>query len=202
MQVVVKAFILLSMLHVALKEWSIVCDLLLSGELAILLRKGGIREPGGAGRFELEHSQFALFPSWAHQQPERIKRPHRQRVQVFAGEPKEIIFYGYAQVNHIWPVPSREAFDALEDLHCWTPPQVDMRFDYKPDRPLYLMILRAFRLAKPKTVVNSPEYAGCRSWIALSASDGVDEANAAPAIGDQAFEQIIFRCDQAMRSFC
>ena len=45
------------MLDIALKEWAVVCNLLLEGRLAVLLRKGGIAETGGAGVFELEHTR-------------------------------------------------------------------------------------------------------------------------------------------------
>ena len=52
------------MLRIALKEWAVICDLLLAGEQAILLRKGGVHEGTGPGQFRLEHDRFALFPAW------------------------------------------------------------------------------------------------------------------------------------------
>src|SRR5688572_15413116 len=129
------------MLDVALKEWSVVCDLLMEGRLAILPRKGGIHEDAGPGAFRLEHPRFALFPSWAHQRPAMIKPEHRERVEVIE-EPAEITFRAVAEAARIWEVPGRAAFDRLDDLHCWTEQQIDMRFDYKPDRPLYLVAVR------------------------------------------------------------
>lgn len=186
------------MLDVALKEWAIVCDLLLEGQLAILLRKGGIHESGGPGVFELEYMRFLLCPSWAHQQPEMIKPAWRPRVQVMA-EPEEITFQGVGQVARIWQVKSRQAFDSLDDLHCWTPPQVDMRFNYKPERPLYLMAVRASRLAAPRTIRNDMEYKGCRSWIPLKPADAVEDAGARPVLSDAAFDAILQRVDAAMR---
>jgi hypothetical protein len=181
-----------------LKEWAVVCDLLASGELAILLRKGGIEETAGPGRFELEHDRFALFPAWEHQKPDRIKEAYRDRVQVFDQEPSELTLsaMGVVTPRTIWPVPSREAFDALEDLHCWTTPQIDMRFNYKPERPLYLMAVRVYRLAAPKTIPHRESYAGCKSWVPLEASDAVDADDASPALSDAAFEQVIGRIDQ------
>src|SRR5690606_1462050 len=116
------------MLSIALKEWSIVCDLLLEGSLAILSRKGGIHESGGPGVFELEHPRFVLFPSWAHQRPGMMKPPYRDRVNVLTAEPQRLTFHGLGEVSHIWHVPSRGAFDQLDDLHCWTREQIDMRF--------------------------------------------------------------------------
>ena len=186
------------MLNVALKEWCIVCDLLLEGKLAITLRKGGISEPGGAGVFELEHQRFALWPSWAHQLPDRIKEQHRDRVEVL-DEPFEQTITGIGDVAKIWQVPSRAAFDSLEDLHCWTKPQIDMRFDYKPEKPLYLMAIRASKLVTPKTVLNVSDYAGCRSWVPLAEQDAVDDSNLIPAMDDAIFNAIVERVDAAMQ---
>jgi hypothetical protein len=98
----------------------------------------------------------------------------------------------------IWRVTSRAAFDRLEDLHPWTAAQVDMRFDYKPDRPLYVMAVRAYRLKTEKVVVNGPDYSGCRSWVPLRPGDEVDESQAVPALSDEAFEVIVKRVDEAM----
>ena len=57
--------------------------------------------------------------------------------------------------------------DALDAEHIWTTPLIDMRFNYKPQNPLYLLLVRAYSLAKPVTVANTPAYAGCKSWVPL-----------------------------------
>jgi hypothetical protein len=183
-----------------LKEWAVVCDLLATGELAILLRKGGIEETAGPGRFELEHDRFALFPAWEHQKPDRIKEAYRDRVHVFDQEPTELPLNAMGVVTPatIWQVPSRQAFEQLDDLHCWTTPQIDMRFDYKPDRPLFLMAVRVYRLPRPRTIPNRESYAGCKSWVPLQANDHVDASDAEPVLDESAFDQIVQRVDRAL----
>ncbi len=163
------------MLHVALKEWAITCDLLLEGSLALLLRKGGIHEDKGPGRFELEHDRFALFPSWAHQKPEMVKDPLRGRVQVLQ-EPATITLAAWAHATDVWRVPDRTRLEQLDDLHCWTAAHLDMRFSYKPQNPLYLVAVRTYRLDRAKTVKNHAQYAGCKSWVPLRTGDEVDDA--------------------------
>lgn len=185
------------MLDIALKEWAVVCDLLLEGRLAVLLRKGGIAETGGAGVFELEHSRFVLFPSWAHQKPEMVKAPLHGRVEML-DEPAKVTFCGIGETTNIWRVTSREAFDTLDDLHCWSGQYVDMRFEYKPDRPLYLIAVRAYGLAQPKTIDYHAAYAGCRSWVPLRPGDEVDDAGAQPAIDDATFDAMLERIDAAL----
>ncbi len=184
------------MLDTALKEWSIVCDLLLAGELALLLRKGGIHESGGPGVFEVEYPRFLLYPSYVHQKPAMLKPAYRERVELLESEPDEATFRGLGESAKVWRVPSRAAFDRLDNLHCWSPAQIDMRFDYKPDRPLYLMAVRAYELAQPRTVNNHAEYAGCKSWVALRPGDVADDEGAMPVIADADFDAILKRVDQ------
>jgi hypothetical protein len=184
------------MLDTALKEWAIVCDLLLSGDLALLLRKGGIHETGGPGVFELEYPRFLLYPSFVHQQPQMLKPAYRDRVQRLDSEPSEITFTGLGEAAKIWRVPSREAFDQLDGLHCWSSAQIDMRFNYKPERPLYLLAVRAHTLMQPSTITNHAEYAGCKSWVALRPGDVVDDGGATPVIADDEFSGILNKVDQ------
>lgn len=179
-----------------LKEWSIVCDLLLEGRLAILLRKGGIHESSGPGVFELEHGWFALFPSWAHQRPEMIKEAYRERVRVLP-EPAEVPLDGFGHAARIWRVPSRAAFDRLETLHCWTKPQIDMRFDYKPQNPLYLMAVRIYRLRERVVVPNSQEYAGCKSWVPFRPVDEPSTEGYRAALSDEQFADVVAGVDRA-----
>lgn len=185
------------MLNIALKEWSIVCDLLLEGSLALLLRKGGIHERKGPGVFELEHPRFALWPSWAHQKPEMIKEQFRGRVQVIE-EPAQIPIPGIAQVQKIWQIESREKFDRLDDLHCWSKAQIDMRFNYKPDHPLYLMAVRAWRLPAPHIVPNDWTYGGCKSWVPLQPEHALDYPNLTPALSESAFAAIPDRINRIL----
>jgi hypothetical protein len=112
-------------------------------------------------------------------------------------EPDAIPIEGWAEAAHIWQVPSRAAFDALDDLHCWTKPQIDMRFNYKPDRPLYLLAVRAHRLAMTKHIDNMPEYAGCKSWVPLREKDAVDETGSVAAMRDEAFAGVVRRVEAA-----
>ena len=53
----------------ALKEWALVCKLLLEGRQAIMLRKGGIDEKG----FWVEADEFFLYPTYFHQMAEKVR---------------------------------------------------------------------------------------------------------------------------------
>lgn len=168
-------------LNVALKEWAVVCQALADGRQILLLRKGGIYEAGG--EFELEHRNFLLFPTYAHQNPNMLKPAEHAGIEPAGVEPSQVRLSLAAHVTDIIPVSARSAMDELESQHVWARPLIDMRFNYKPDNPLYLLLLRVHRLARPATIDNTPAYAGCKSWVEL---DGPIAADQAVAVLDEA----------------
>lgn len=186
------------MLHVALKEWAVVCDLLLEGRTALLLRKGGIAEPAGAGTFEMTHPRFALFPSWAHQKPRMIVADYRDRVRVL-DEPAEITFTGMAEVVKVWQTPNPGAVFDLDDLHPYADAHVRMRFDYKPDRPVWLIAVKAMKLAAPATIRNDVDYCGCLSWVPLKPEHAIEDAGAAPVLTDAALAAVVATVEERMK---
>jgi hypothetical protein len=165
-------------LNVALKEWQTVCDALAAGRQIILLRKGGIYE--SAGEFQLEHPQFLLFPTHVHQNPAMLKPD--QKVKKLTEEPRQIKIQFAAEITDILPMPTRPAIDALNDQHIWTPPLIDMRFNYRPENPLYLLLVRTYILPHSELIENTPAYAGCKSWVPLD--NPVSTQASKPALDD------------------
>jgi hypothetical protein len=161
-------------LNVALKEWAIVCRALSEGRQLLLLRKGGIYE--AAGEFELEHRQFLLFPTYLHQDLKMLKASEHTGFERATAEPSQARITAAAEVTDIVPMSSRAAMDSLEDEHVWGQPLIDMRFNYKPANPLYLLLLRVYRLSEPAVLENTPAYAGCKSWVPLEKSISADRA--------------------------
>jgi hypothetical protein len=150
----------------------------------LLLRKGGIYE--AAGEFELENPQFLLFPTYLHQNLNMLKPGDQAGFEARLSEPQEIRLSAAGEVTDIVQLKSRPQMDALDAEHVWTPPLIDMRFNYKPQNPLYLMLVRAYRLADPITVKNTPEYAGCTSWVPLL--EPIDTKSATPVVEDAQYD--------------
>jgi hypothetical protein len=171
-------------LSVALKEWAAVCHALESGRQVMLLRKGGIYE--AAGEFQLEHRQFLLFPTYLHQNAAMLKPEARKGLQQREAEPPQVRLGAAGVVTDIVRVGSRAEVDAVDDEHVWAPPLIDMRFNYRPDNPLYVLVVRAYRLPEPVTVENTPQYAGCKSWVPLGRTISVGGAR--PVLPDDAYE--------------
>jgi len=170
----------------ALKEWHAVCRALESGRQIVMLRKGGIHET--EGRFEIEHRQFLLFSTWLHQKLDWVKPADRANVVERESEPYEIELRAWAEVTEIVRVRSRAQIDAIADAHIYLPPLIDMRFNYKPQNPLYLLLVRAYRLPQPVTIRNTPIHAGCKSWVPLDRE--IETAGSTPAMDDAAFAAV------------
>jgi hypothetical protein len=163
-------------LSIALKEWASVCNALESGRQIILLRKGGIYE--AAGEFELENPQFLLFPTYLHQNLKMLKPEAHEGFEAVGAEPSEVRISAAGVVSDIIQLCSRAQMDAIEDEHVWAKPLIDMRFGYKPENPLYLLLVRAYRLHQPIVVANTPSYAGCKSWVPLDEPISTGDAGA------------------------
>ncbi len=171
-------------LNIALKEWASVCNALEEGRQIILLRKGGILE--AIGGFELEHPQFFLFPTYLHQNAQMLKEPERKRLVSLNEEPARIVLSSAATVTDIIRLRDRAQMDRLDHEHIWTSSLIDMRFNYRLQNPLYILLLRVYCLAEPIEIQNTPEYAGCKSWVPLSSA--LDTIGATPVIANDSIE--------------
>jgi hypothetical protein len=171
-------------LDVALKEWKTVCAALECGRQIILLRKGGIFETEGV--FEIEHREFLLFPTYLHQNLSMLKPAEAASFSTATAEPDQITISVGASITDIIQMPSRAVMDLLDDQHIWASPLIDMRFNYRPDRPLYLLLVRAYRLQQAQSVANTPAYAGCKSWVPLERP--ISTGDARPVLNDAKYE--------------
>ncbi len=168
-----------------LKEWQAVCHALETGRQIILLRKGGIHETEGV--FEIENREFVMFPTWLHQKIEWIKEPDRSLAQHCETDPEQIELRLFGRVSEILRINSRQQMDAIDDFHLYLPPLIDMRFNYKPQNPLYLLLVRAYKLPRPITIQNTAAYAGCKSWVPLDVPIAYDLSK--PVLSDKQFAE-------------
>lgn len=170
-------------LGIALKEWAVTCEALARGQLSFLLRKGGIHER--KGRFAIEHQEFWLFGGTEHQKPELLKSPFRDECAPPAED--SIIRLAYlCRLVDVRPAPpDLAAATRLIDQGIWTPDFFRIRYEYKPELPLHVMIVRAYSTDRPHDIPNLKRYAGCRSWVPLV--EPLPFGNLTPAIPDDAF---------------
>lgn len=172
---------------IALKEWSIVCSALSKGRQSILLRKGGIREK--RGEFVAEHPRFFLYPTAFHQDPEQLVPEARTDLETLEGASNGQLSIGlYAKVIALWRVEDLEQLKVLSSLHILAWKTIESRFHYKNNPWLEVLLLRVFQLPSPMIISELPQYAGCRSWVALHEEISLHAAT--PVIEDTAFQQL------------
>ncbi len=170
----------------ALKEWAVAVKALERGEQVILLRKGGIVE--GPGGFKLESDRFFLFPTYFHQDAEVLKDEYRGWVEeVFHQRPPggRVRIGLFAEVHDVVPVTELSGVTALSDTHIWSASYIADRFDWKPESPLFVLVLRVFRLLSASEIDLRPAYGGCTSWVDLETE--ITTTRMEPVLDEEAF---------------
>jgi hypothetical protein len=179
---------------IGFKEWAAVCEALGLGRQSIILRKGGIAE--GREGFSFKHAEFFLFPTWFHEQPQKVREwsglysasatgdlsagistkeerrtSHAERLIEkidFASEHSGLVEIRYAaRVQSAATINSWETAQALMPLHILQPEVVRERFDYDEAPGLHVAFVRVYRLDPSWTFPNNKRYGGCRSWVKL-----------------------------------
>jgi len=165
----------------ALKEWAIVCKALESGNQILSFRKGGIMEFRNG--FELKFKNFFLSPTFEHQAKESIRMDYHttldelnrkngsDNAETLPDSNKTTEIASFVEITHFSEVPNLTTLKKLENFHIWTDDYLKSRFDYNPKKPLYLLLLRVYKLNKPIKLVNKPEWVGCKSWIQIDSHD-------------------------------
>jgi len=171
----------------ALKEWAVAVDALESAKTIMLLRKGGIQEQGG--RFTVTQDLVLLYPTYEHQQRHLLKPAYEDQIQPVpkGWHPATVRIGAWAQISHIFQVSTEPAVNALLPYHIWNAQFIRERFNWKPRQPLYVLLLRVYRLSQAQIIPYRLEYGGCKSWINLAEEIAGDEA--APVFPDTEYVQ-------------
>jgi hypothetical protein len=176
---------------VGFKEWALVCAALGRGRQSIILRKGGIAE--GREGFSFKHHEFFLFPTWFHEQPEKVRgtwhglpSPWNNGLDGTISKlpiPQGLIAISYAvQVDISRTITSWEIAETLAPFHILQPEVVRERFEYDEAPGLHVAFVRVFRLNPVWKFPNDKKYGGCRSWVRLP--DSPNELGLEPVLSD------------------
>jgi hypothetical protein len=173
----------------ALKEWNIAIQALEAGDTIMLLRKGGIHEQGG--RFQVAQEQVLLYPTYEHQQPSLLKPEYANRVvPVTSGwHPETVRIGSFALITHIFPVNGAHIVDQLLPFHIWNEHNIIERLKWKPRQPLFVLLFRAYKLARVEEIPYRDSYGGCKSWIDLEHSISIE--NLTPVLSESSYNQTV-----------
>jgi len=175
-------------MRTAFKEWAIVVDALGRGEQILILRKGGINE--GRDGFQMEHSQFLLFPTLFHQQREAVVAAAQERYDQIAPHlpsPEIVRVEFFAEVAASRQLDSLSAAEALRSQHCWRDEVIAQRFDWGRAKNIFAIALRVHRLPLAIELPMSPAYGGCKSWVEFDRDIVI--CGARPVLDQPVFDQ-------------
>lgn len=167
----------------ALKEWAVAVAALTEGEMILLLRKGGIREP----EFAVFQPQFWLYPTYEHQKPQLLKAKYAKVEAVASGwHPETVTIPAWATVTHSFQISEAAVVEELSPFHIWNEAFVTERLKWKPRLPLSVLLLRVYRLLQPQVIPYRAEYGGCKSWTELQETL---TSEAVPVLSETAYLQ-------------
>jgi hypothetical protein len=159
-----------------------VCKAIEAGDQILLFRKGGIMEFRKG--FELKFKNFFLFPTFEHQAKESVRQEYQTALEQLEKESNAnnnhkaasnssniTEISSFVEITYFKEVPSLDSLKELEQFQIWTEDYLKMRFNYNPKKPLYMLLLRAYKLNKPIQMVNKPQWVGCKSWIQIDSND-------------------------------
>ncbi|BCL34697.1 hypothetical protein NSMS1_11440 [Nostoc sp. MS1] len=172
-----------------LKEWAVAINALESGKTIMLLRKGGIKEKNG--RFQVAHEQVLLYPTYEHQQPSLLKAEYANLVQpVPSGwHPETVRIGSWAQITDILPLSDEAIIKALLPFHIWNENFISDRLNWKPQQPIFILLLRTYKLSQAQEITYLPEYGGCKSWIDITAP--IQLLDSQPVLSDSNYRQMV-----------
>ncbi|MEB3882358.1 DUF1802 family protein [Lyngbya sp. CCY1209] len=188
-------------LSAALKEWNVAVNALEAGETAVLVRKGGIRERGG--RFGVDFNPVLLYPTFEHQKPDWLKPEYRDSVEpVPSGwHPDRVRVGSWAEITDLfsWETSRAETVaDALSNFIIWNRTFLGDRLNWKPQKPLHILLLRSYKLLDPVEIPYRDAYGGCRSWIELETA--VSIARSSPVLNADEYGELGDRLRDTIRS--
>lgn len=149
----------------AFKEWAVICRALAQGRQRVILRKGGIVEPGG--QFELAHREFLLMPTFLHQSSESLVPDARDLlVDIDADRPPEgtVVFRHRARVVNAVRIESADSLARFRGQHVWADHVVAERFHRWRDE-LHVLEVEVDALPQPLVVPWRESFGGCKSWV-------------------------------------
>lgn len=163
----------------ALKEWNVAVEALEAGKTILLLRKGGIKE--GKGGFSVEHQRVLLYPTFEHQRPHLLKPEYASEVQPVASgwHPKTVKIGSWAEIADILPLETERAEMLMSELLrfiIWNGQFLEERLKFKPQKPLFILFLKPFKLSQVYELPYDDSYGGCRSWIELKESISIQNS--------------------------
>lgn len=170
----------------ALKEWATVLEATARGEQFVLIRKGGLIEPGSG--FEVISPSFVFYPTFEHQAVKYLRAPYQGYFEAASrtrAPEGRVAFQLFGQAVHSVQSMDSSMIERLSPFHIYNEDFFTQRLKWQPDQPLAVVIIRAFKITPPVTLSAAAQYAGCKSWVELEAPVSLGQLT--PIVDDATF---------------
>lgn len=186
---------ILSPMTVALKEWDAQVQALMRGEVALILRKGGIREIRRG--FDVSHEAFWLYPTYLHQNDAELRAPFAARLRPDP-QPGSVVLPAWARVAGVWRIEQLERALALEPLQALSAQAITSRFQYRDKPWLHALLLRVYPQAQAPRLPETRAMLGCVSWVPLEEGLPEPDTGGAPATDEARLAELTARIEDAL----
>ena len=177
----------------ALKEWNTTIEALSRGLIVAIWRKGGIDDIPNVETpyesFNVEKEQFIFFPTFADQNPNKVKNAFWYLFDL-NGKPNkdnQIKLKYWAEVEEEITIESLDQLLNLSKELANSEEHLKSSWNLYPNHKGKILILRVYALSNPVLITNSPEYGGYKSWIELKID--IPKAGSKPILPFKEFKQ-------------
>lgn len=181
----------------ALEEWAVVDEALASGEVALLIRKGGTRER--YADFSVEHEEFWIHPTPQGQDPADLEddvRPLLERLS--ARPPGGVRVRVYCSAEAVYRIEHPDVLDRLSGLHPLSRAAAHRRFRQNGRLLVHALLVRAYVLPAAVVLPESPDAGASGSWVELERA--LPTAPLVPVLSDEAFAGIAAEVARRVRA--
>ena len=158
----------------ALKEWNTTIEALGNGQVIAIWRKGGIEDTpnikASNEAFNIENKQFIFYPTYTHQNIEKIK----PEFDSFLNEKPVINKDNQVKIKYWAEVEEEITPRSIDELISISSELVNndehlvASWNLYPNHSGKIILLRVYQLSDPILITHSPKYTGCKSWIELN----------------------------------
>ena len=125
-----------------------------------------------------------------------MRKPLLQQVEAERPPVGVVRLTHWAEVAGIYHVQDIASALRLTGLHVWSQETVLARFAYRSPG-LYVLAVRVYRAEHEFELTETPEYAGCRSWVQLERD--LPAESDYPVVDDGAFHELLRTLAERLR---
>ena len=178
----------------ALKEWNTTIEALGRGTTIAIWRKGGINDKPSIRvpfeNFNIEQNRFVLFPTFTHQDLDKIKNDYWYLYDGSAGPNKDnqVKIKYWAEIEETILIKTFEQLLSISSELVNSEAHLKSSWNISPNHLGKVLLLRVYSFGDPILIPNQKQYEGCKSWIELNVD--IPKTGSKPILSFKDFSRI------------